>query len=44
MKTRFITSTLRTAAKTKTTLPWTRGTRRAAFIAKRNAKPLAKSA
>lgn len=44
MKTRFIKSTLRTAAETKTALPWARGTRRAAFIAKRTAKPLAKSA
>ena len=33
---RFIKSLIETAAKTDTPLPWARGARRAAFIAKRN--------
>jgi hypothetical protein len=35
--TRFIKSIVATAAKNDTVMPWTRGSRRAAFIAKRNA-------
>jgi hypothetical protein len=35
--TRFIKSVVETAAKNDTVMPWARGTRRAAFIAKRNA-------
>ena len=35
--TRFIKSVVETAAKNDTVMPWTRGARRAAFIAKRNA-------
>ena len=35
--TRFIKSVLDTAAKNDTVMPWARGARRAAFIAKRNA-------
>lgn len=38
MKTRFIASVTKTAKKTKTVLPWTRGARRAAFISKRIAE------
>jgi hypothetical protein len=34
---RFIKSITRTAAASETTLPWARGARRAAFIAKRAA-------
>ncbi|EEB84055.1 hypothetical protein [Roseobacter sp. GAI101] len=37
IKTRFIKSVVETAAKEDTVMPWTRGARRAAFIAKRNA-------
>ncbi|MEL7099322.1 MAG: hypothetical protein AAGM84_10885 [Pseudomonadota bacterium] len=44
MKTKFIKSAIRTASETQTQLPWTRGSRRAAFIAKRAAKDLRKSA
>jgi hypothetical protein len=33
--TRFIKSICETAAKEKTVMPWTRGARRASFIAKR---------
>ncbi len=36
-KTRFIKSVVETAAKNDTVMPWSRGARRAAFIAKRNA-------
>lgn len=36
---RFVKSVIETAAKTETVMPWTRGSRRAAFIAKRNAIP-----
>ena len=35
--TRFIKSVVATAADDKTVMPWARGTRRAAFIAKRKA-------
>lgn len=35
--TRFIKSVTTAAATTQVCLPWTRGTRRAVFIAKRNA-------
>jgi len=35
--TRFIKGVIATAAKEDTVMPWTRGARRAAFIAKRNA-------
>ncbi|MDF1727208.1 MAG: hypothetical protein P1U53_05590 [Sulfitobacter sp.] len=42
---RFIKSVVEAAAKDETVMPWTRGPRRAAFIAKRNgATRLAKSA
>lgn len=34
---RFIKSITKAAAENDTVMPWTRGTRRAAFIAKRNA-------
>lgn len=37
--TRFIKSTLDTATTNDTVLPWVRGARRAAFIAKRTATP-----
>lgn len=37
---RFIKSICETAAKEETTLPWARGSRRAAFIAKRKAAEL----
>ena len=37
MKTRFITSVTKTSETTRVALPWQRGARRAAFIAKRNA-------
>ena len=36
-KTRFIASVQRAAKDSQTTLPWTRGATRAAFIAKRKA-------
>ena len=36
--TRFIKSIVDTASKTDTVMPWARGTRRAAFIAKRAAQ------
>ncbi|SDF63271.1 hypothetical protein [Sulfitobacter delicatus] len=39
---RFIKSVVETAAKNDTVMPWARGARRAAFIAKRNAAPLAR--
>ncbi|MEQ6201664.1 hypothetical protein ABMC88_01300 [Sulfitobacter sp. HNIBRBA2951] len=44
--TRFIKSITKAAAENDTVMPWARGTRRAAFIAKRNATqaPLRKSA
>ncbi len=35
--TRFIKGVIAAAAKNDTVMPWTRGARRAAFIAKRNA-------
>jgi len=38
--TRFIKSVVETAAKNDTVMPWARGARRAAFIAKRNAAPV----
>ncbi|MEM8576808.1 MAG: hypothetical protein AAGF60_03070 [Pseudomonadota bacterium] len=45
MKTRFLKSVLRTAASQSTdVLPYSRGARRAAFIAKRKAPPLRKTA
>lgn len=34
--TRFIKGVIATAAKEETVMPWTRGARRATFIAKRN--------
>jgi hypothetical protein len=37
---RFIKSICQTAAKEDTAMPWARGTRRTAFIAKRNTAPL----
>ncbi|MGJ8544344.1 MAG: hypothetical protein ACSHWZ_02795 [Sulfitobacter sp.] len=37
---RFIKSITEAAAKNNTVMPWARGTRRAAFIAKRNAPVL----
>ncbi|MEO9575083.1 MAG: hypothetical protein ABJ263_17080 [Tateyamaria sp.] len=44
-KTRFIKSVVKSAKEDTTQLPWARGTRRAAFIAKRNsAAVLRKSA
>ncbi|MBQ0804724.1 MULTISPECIES: hypothetical protein [unclassified Sulfitobacter] len=36
IKTRFIKSIVETAAKDDTVMPWARGARRAAFIAKRS--------
>lgn len=36
-KTRFARSVAKTAAETATVMPWARGSRRAAFIAKRRA-------
>ena len=39
---RFIKSVVETAAKNDTVMPWARGARRAAFIAKRNAAPFAR--
>ncbi|MEM6303958.1 MAG: hypothetical protein AAF744_04515 [Pseudomonadota bacterium] len=45
MKTRFIKSATETAAKTDVQMPWTRGARRAVFIAKRRLQePARKSA
>lgn len=42
---RFIKSIVETAAKTDTVMPWARGARRAAFVAKRaGAAPVRKSA
>ncbi|WP_174234439.1 hypothetical protein [Sulfitobacter sp. SK012] len=41
---RFTKSITETAAKNDTVMPWARGARRAAFIAKRTAEPLRKSA
>lgn len=43
---RFIKSITKTAAENDTVMPWTRGNRRAAFIAKRHAAeaPLRKTA
>ena len=43
---RFIKSVTKTAAENTTVMPWARGTRRAAFIARRNAAeaPLRKTA
>lgn len=41
---RFITSITKTAKRETTVLPWVRGKRRAAFIAKRTAEPLRKVA
>ena len=38
IKTRFIKSVVETARKSETELPWTRGTRRAAFLAARTEK------
>jgi hypothetical protein len=40
MKTRFIKSALKTAQEAEVVMPWVRGTRRAAFVAKR-AAPMA---
>lgn len=37
---RFIKSVIDTAAKSETVMPWTRGARRNAFIAKRDAAPV----
>jgi len=37
---RFIKSVIDTAAKNDTVMPWARGARRAAFIAKRNSIPV----
>ncbi len=39
---RFIKSVIDTAAKNDTVMPWARGARRAAFIAKRNDTPVAR--
>ncbi|MEX3316791.1 hypothetical protein [Sulfitobacter sp. PS-8MA] len=39
---RFIKSVVDSAAKNDTVMPWARGARRAAFIAKRNAAPVAR--
>ncbi|MGC3938186.1 hypothetical protein ACOTTU_10310 [Roseobacter sp. EG26] len=33
---KFVQSIIKTAAEAEVTLPWTRGPRRAAFVAKRN--------
>ncbi|WP_411974616.1 hypothetical protein [Sulfitobacter faviae] len=42
---RFIKSVVKTAAKTDTVMPWARGVRRAAFIAKRSGNaPVRKTA
>ncbi|MBO9430717.1 MULTISPECIES: hypothetical protein [Sulfitobacter] len=42
---RFIKSVVETAAKTDTVMPWARGARRAAFIAKRSGNaPVRKTA
>ncbi|MEP3688700.1 MULTISPECIES: hypothetical protein [Sulfitobacter] len=42
---RFIKSVVETAAKSDTVMPWARGARRAAFIAKRtSAEPVRKTA
>jgi hypothetical protein len=40
IKTRFIKGVIDTAAKETTQMPWARGARREAFIAKRNAQPV----
>ncbi|MGR3270311.1 hypothetical protein [Thalassococcus profundi] len=40
MKTRFIKSIVKTAQTTEVEMPWTRGARRTAFIAKRTAAPV----
>lgn len=37
---RFLKSVVKTAKTTDVTMPWDRGARRAAFVAKRDAKPL----
>ncbi len=42
--TRFIKGIVETAAKNDTVMPWARGSRRAAFIAKRTAEAALKSA
>lgn len=42
--TRFIKSITKTAADTQVVMPWTRGTRRAAMIAKRQAASFKKAA
>lgn len=39
---RFIKSIIATAAKDETVMPWARGARRAAFIAKRNSEQSAR--
>lgn len=41
--TRFIKGIVATAAKNDTVMPWTRGSRRAAFIAKRTADAAVKN-
>ncbi len=41
---RWIASVTREAAKLDVKMPWTRGARRAAFIARRNAKPALRAA
>jgi hypothetical protein len=42
--TRFIKGIVAAAAKEDTVMPWTRGSRRAAFIAKRNAASASRKA
>ncbi|MFL4470347.1 hypothetical protein ACERZ8_10845 [Tateyamaria armeniaca] len=39
-KSRFITSVVKSTKSETPQMPWARGTRRAAFIAKRNAQPV----
>ncbi len=41
---RWMKSVLKEAARTKLDMPWTRGARREAFIAKRSAEPLRRAA
>jgi len=41
---RWMSSVVKEAAKTKLEMPWTRGARRQAFVAKRTAQPSANSA
>lgn len=44
LKTRFISSVVKTAAKSQVVMPWTRGTRRQDFIEARKAETTRKTA